>query len=187
MYQCVGNVLAELPAVGQGTPFTLTASNPALPVDGRPVTACGQHWSIDGQTCSYCPDQVGSSCPAGNATVIVASEGSAAMDVMVPGGQVVYLDPYWNVGYGQAHSAYIPPGSLLEGLKAYHGGGFVNLNGNGYGWAACPPTASGGGGGSGWNLVAKNASNAGNLGNCYGVNLKVNELPQGTVGAWQYT
>ncbi|KAB5557840.1 carbohydrate-binding module family 52 protein [Coniochaeta sp. 2T2.1] len=187
MYQCVNNVLSTLPAVDPTTPFTLTASNPGLPIDGKAVTACGQHWSIDGETCSYCPSQqVGSACPAGNITAMFASEGRAAMDTMVPGGQGVYLDPYWNVGYTQAHSAYIPPGSTVEGLVAYNGGGFVNLNGNGYGWAACPPTASGGGG-SAWNLVAKNATNAATLANCYGVNLKVNVLPKGTYGAWQYT
>lgn len=188
MYQCSNGVLTLLPSVDPSTPFTLTASNPALPIDGKSVTACGQHWSIGGQTCSYCPEQVGSACPVGNITAMLASDGRVAMDTEVPGGQAVYLDPYWNVGYSQAHSAYIPPGSILTGLAAYHGGGFVNLNGNGYGWAACPPTASGGGGGSGaWNLVAKNASNAAVLGNCYGVNLKVQELPQGTYGAWQYT
>jgi hypothetical protein len=187
MYQCVNNVLSLLPSVDASTPFTLTAANPTLPIDGQSVTACGQHWSVGGQTCSYCPSQqVGAACPAGNITAVIASEGRAAMDTMVPGGQVVYLDPYWNVGYSQAHSAYIPPGSTLTGLAAYKGGGFVNLNGNGYGWVACPPAASGGGGSS-WNLVAKNASNAGTLGNCYGVNLKVNELPQGQFGAWEYT
>jgi hypothetical protein len=187
MYQCINNVLSLLPEVESSTPFTLTASNPTLPIDSKPVTACGQHWSIGGQTCSYCPSaQVGSACPAGNITAVVASGGRAAMDTMVPGGQVVYLDPFWNVGYSQAHSAYIPSGSTLTGLTAYKGGGFVNLNGNGYGWVACPPTASGGGGSS-WNLVAKNSSNAAALANCSGVNLKVNELPQGTYGAWQYT
>lgn len=117
---------------------------------------------------------------------MIASEGRVAMDTLVPGGQVVYLDPDWNVGYSQAHSAYIPPGSILTGLAAYEGGGFVNLNGNGYGWVACPPAASGGGGSS-WNLVAKNASNAGSLAKCYGVNLKVHDLAEGTIGAWQYT
>ncbi|KAJ9129571.1 Carbohydrate-binding module family 52 protein [Coniochaeta hoffmannii] len=186
MYQCVNSVLSLLPAVEPSTPFTLTASNPSLPIDGKSVTACGQHWSVGGQTCSYCPSAVGAACPAGNITAVIASDGRAAMDTMVPGGQVVYLDPYWNVGYSQAHSAYIPPGRTLTGLAAYKGGGFVNLNGNGYGWVACPPAASGGGGDS-WNLVAKNASNAGTLGNCYGINLKINELPQGTTGAWQYT
>jgi hypothetical protein len=118
---------------------------------------------------------------------MLASSNVAAMDTLVPGGQQVYLDPFWNVGYTQAHSAFIPPGSTTTGFAAYHGGGFVNLNGNGAGWVACPPTAAGGGGQNGWNLVAKNATNAGLLGNCFGVNLKVNELPANTFAAWQYT
>ena len=189
MYSCTSNVLTLLPAVASDTAFTLTASNPQLAaIDGKPVTAAGQHWVIGGTTESYCPDQVNPNCPAGNITAVVSSGGSAAMDVEVPGGQQVYLDPFWNVGYSQAHSASIPSGSLTTGFGAYHGGGFVNLNGNGWGWVACPPTAAGGGGSDGsWNLVAKNDTNAATLGNCFGVNLKINELPQGTVGAWQYT
>jgi hypothetical protein len=110
------------------------------------------------------------------------------MDVYVPGGQQVYLNPFWNIGYTAPHSAFIPPGSLVTGFGAYKGGGFVNLNGNGWGWVACPPTAAGGGGNDGrWNLVAKNTTNAKNLGNCYAVNLKIKELPQNTFGAWEYT
>lgn len=184
MYTCTNNVLALLPPVD--TPFALTVDNTNIPIHGKPVTAAGQHWLLNGQTSSYCPSQVGSACPPGDTTVIGANGGSAGMSVMVPGGQQVYLDPYWNVGYTQAHSAYIPPGSVTTGLAAYQGGGFINLNGNGWGWAACPPRASGGGG-PGWNLVAKNATNADGLGECVGVNLKVNSLPSGTVGAWQYT
>ncbi len=65
-------------------------------------------------------------------------------------------------------------------------GQFVNLNGNGWGWVACPPTASGGGG-TAWNLVAKNETNAAKLNGCTAVNLKINALPSGTFGAWQYT
>lgn len=185
-YTCAGNVLAALPPVDSSTPFTLTVSNPTLPVDGKFVTACGRHWSIDGQTCTYCPDQVGD-CPAGTVTAVQAAGGGAGMNAEVPGGQLVYLDAFWNVGFTQAHSAGVPAGSTTSGFAAYHGGGFVNLNGNGYGWVACPPTASGGGGEDGWNLVAKNASNADTLGNCYGVNLKVNELGPNTFAAWQYT
>ncbi|KAK3313727.1 carbohydrate binding-domain-containing protein [Apodospora peruviana] len=188
MYKCANNVLTLLPSTDYSTPFTLTVSNPSLPaIDGKPVTAGGQHWSIGGVTSSYCPvAQVGSACPPGNITAIVAGAGGAAMDVMVPGGQGVYLRPDWNVGYTQAHSAYIPPGSLTTGFGAYVGGGFVNLNGNGWPWVACPPTASGGGGGV-WNLVAKNSTNAASLNLCTPVNLKINPLPQGTYGAWQYT
>jgi hypothetical protein len=185
MYSCTNNVLALLPA--QDTPFTLTVDNPSLPIiHGKPVTAGGLHWSLDGETSSYCPSQVGDACPPGDTTVISAFGGSAAMSVMVPGGQQAYLDPYWNMAYTQAHSAYVPPGSIRSGFGAYQGGGFVNLNGNGWGWVACPPRASGGGG-TAWNLVGKNETNAGTLEGCHPINLKINSQPSGTYGAWQYT
>lgn len=187
MYTCnAQHTLELLPAVNG--PFTMTVSNPTLAaVDGQPVSACGQHWWIGGATCSYCPVPTvpASECPPGNTTVVFAS---SAMAVLVPGGQQYYLDPFWNVGYTQAHSAFIPPGSIVGGFAAYQGGGFVNLNGGGWGWVACPPTASGGGGNDGrWNLVARNETNAAILNACTAVNLKVNSLPQGTLGAWQYT
>jgi len=184
MYTCSNNALALLPAVSQGTPFTLTASNPQVPaIDGVAVTACNQHWSIGGTTCTYCPEQAQPNCPPGNYTAMTAQ---GAMDAEVPGGQIFYLDAYWNVGYTQAHSASIPPGSTTGGITAYHTGCLVNLNSGGRGWVACPPGASGGGG-TAWNLVAKNQSNAAILTGCSAVNLKVTELPQGTFAAWQYT
>jgi len=188
MYQCNNNALVLLPALPQGTPFTLTASNPKLSIDGWAVNAEGETLAIGGSTASYCPDQVKPNCPPGTTTALVASGNGDAvfsMDVEVPGGQQVYLNPYWDIAYTQAHSAYIPPGSLTTGLAAYQGGGFVNLNGNGAGWVACPPTAMGGGGNV-WALIAKNSTNAANLGLCTGVNLKVNVIAPGPA-AWQYT
>jgi hypothetical protein len=185
MYTCTNNILTLLPP--QDTPFTLTVDNPNILIHGKPVTASGLHWLLNGETSSYCPTVVPrETCPPGNITVMVASGGSVAMSVMVPGGQQAYLDPYWNMKYTQAHSAYIPPGSLTTGFGAYKGGGFINLNGNGWGWVACPPRASGGGG-TAWNLVAKNVSTADLLKDCHAVNLKINPLPAGTFGAWQYT
>ncbi|GAB1320865.1 Carbohydrate-binding module family 52 protein [Madurella fahalii] len=184
MYKCENNVLTLLPPVE--TPFTLTVSNPTLPIHGKPITAGGLHWNIDGETSSYCPDQVGDACPPGDITAIVAGGGGASMNVMVPGGQRAYLDPYWNMAYTQAHSAFMPPGSTPAGFGAYQGGGFVNLNGNGWGWVACPPRASGGGG-TQWNLVAKNETNAAILNGCPAINLKINPLPSGSISAWQYT
>jgi hypothetical protein len=185
MYTCANNALEQLPRV-EG-PISLTVSNPTLPIiNGQPISACGLHWWIGGPTCAYCPDVVPrDACPPGNTTVMFPS---SAMAVMVPGGQQYYLDPFWNVGYTQAHSAYVPPGSTIGGFVAYQGGGFVNLNPGAWGWVACPSTASGGGGNDGrWNLVAKNETNAANLGGCYAVNLRVTQLPSGTLGAWQYT
>ena len=185
MYKCENNVLTLLPAHTE-TPFTLTVSNPTLPIDGKPVTASGQHLSLAGNTSTYCPDVVGAACPPGNITAFFAGNGGLSMDTMVPGGQQAYLGPDWNMHYTQAHSTYIPPGSLVQGFGAYEGGGFVNLNGNGWGWVACPPQASGGGG-TAWNLVGRNETNAASLTACTPVNLKINPLPSGTVGAWQYT
>lgn len=185
MYTCANNrVLTLLPPVK--TAFSLVVSNPTVPaVHGQPITAGGLRWNIGGTTASYCPSQVGSACPPGTITSMVAGEGRVSMNVMVPGGQQAYLDPYWGMGYTQAHSAYIPPGSRTDGFGAYEGGGFVNLNGNGWGWVACPPRASGGGG-TAWVLIARNATNAPGLSGCTQVNLKI--VPQTSgFGAWQYT
>lgn len=185
MYKCENNVLSLLPA-HTGTPFTLSVSNPTLPIDGKPVSASGLHLSLAGNTSTYCPvEVVGAACPPGNITAFFAGNGGLSMDTMVPGGQQAYLGPDWNMHYTQAHSAYIPAGSLTQGFGAYEGGGFVNLNGNGWGWVACPPQASGGGG-TAWNLVGRNETNAASLTACTPVNLKINPLPSGTVGAWQY-
>ena len=187
MYTCTDNVLALLPAVD--TPFTLSVDNPAVPVlHGKPVTAGAGHWVLGGQTSSYCPSEVGDACPPGNETVIVASNAlsTAAMSVVVPGGQQAYLTANGYMAYTQAHSTYIPPGSVTTGFAAYLGGGFVNLNGNGRGWVACPPRASGGGG-TAWNLVAKYDTDPDRFKDCTAINLKVNPLPSGTFGAWQYT
>jgi len=187
MYTCPAttNTVTLLPETT--TPFTLTVSNPTLPIHNQPISAGGLHWLIGGPTSSYCPEQVGSACPAGNTTSMVLYGGRVAMNVMVPGGQQAYLDPYWGMAYTQAHSAYIPSGSTTTGFAAYAGGGFVNLNGNGWGWVACPPRASGGGG-TQWVLIARNETSAPTLaqGGCVEVNLKVEARPDGSVGAWQY-
>ncbi|KAH6625091.1 carbohydrate-binding module family 52 protein [Chaetomium sp. MPI-SDFR-AT-0129] len=184
MYSCTDNVLALLPATSN--PFTLTADNPGLPIHGKLVTASDFHWTINGETKSYCPGQVGDSCPKGDKTIIAAGGGGISMNVMVPGGQLAFLDPYWNIGYTQAHSASIPSGSVTTGFAALEGGGLINLNGAGWGWGACPPRASGGGGPA-WNLVAKNATNAEKYAECLPINLKINSVASGTIGAWQYT
>lgn len=192
MYTCTNNVLTQRTPLAAGTPFSLTVSNPTVPqIDGRAVDACQQEWNVGYETCSYCPDTVGASCPAGNTTVLAAPDAAAGasqpgMDVMVPGGQVVYLAESGAVGYTQAHSASIPDGAVQGGLVAYSGGGFMNINAGSYGWVACPPTGLGGNDG-GWVIYALSSANQDDLSICSPVNLKVNVLPAGTVGAWQYT
>ncbi|KAK4200503.1 carbohydrate binding-domain-containing protein [Triangularia verruculosa] len=186
MYTCNNNILALLPTAESA--FTLTVSNPALPLlDGKPVTAQGLRLWLSGETKSYCPSVVDPNCPPGNVTSIAAGGyGGASMNTMVPGGQQVYLTPDWNVGYTQAHSAYIPPGSTSTGFAAYQGGGFINLNGNGWGWVACPPRASGPAGPE-WTLYGRNSTNAESLNYCTPINLKVTPYPGQGAAAWQYT
>ncbi|KAI6347039.1 hypothetical protein MCOR25_010931 [Pyricularia grisea] len=189
MYQCNSGVLSQLPFLEQGSKFTLTAWNPALPqVHGKSIANSGRHWWVGGETVSYCPDVVKDQggCPPGNVTSMVYSGG---MNTVVPGGQGYYLNANWNVEITQAHSAYIPLGSTLGGLVAYKDGGFINTNGQPTGWVACPGTASGGGGSDGrWNLVARNASSADALSGCTGINLQVNYLGDSSTPAsvWQY-
>lgn len=191
MYTCSPqtNTLALLPALPNNAPFTLTVSNPSIPIiHGLPITASSLHWNIGGNTSSYCPvAQVGEACPKGDATSMRIYDDRVSMNTMVPGGQQAYLDPYSYMAYTQAHSAYIPSGSKTTGFTAYEGGGFVNLNGGGWGWVACPPRASGGGGGL-WGLVARNESTAASLDSsgCKEVNLKVVRWERQEYGAWQY-
>lgn len=181
MYTCSDGALSQL-ARHEGA-FTLTVSNPAIEADGWPVTACGQHLWVGGETCSYCPTEVvgEENCPPGNVTALYAPSGLATV---VPGGQQYYLDPEWFVGYTQAHSAYVPPGSTVGGFVAFEDGGFVNVNEGALGWATCYPTASGGGGGK-WTLWSRNASSAALGEGCFAVNLKVTPAEGGA--AWQYS
>jgi hypothetical protein len=183
-YTCTGAALSQLPRTA--SPVTLTAWNPTVPaIHGQPVTACGLKLWVGGATCAYCPSAVPPpSCPAGTSTVILPA--AEAMDVEVPGGQQMFLDPQWFVGYTQAHSAAVPVGSTRGGLVAYQGGGFININAGALGWKSCFSTASGGGGGR-WTLVSYNASSQHLYTQCPSVQLKVKIQPSNVFGAWQYT
>lgn len=193
MYTCASetNTLASLPKL-TATPFKLSVANPSLPaMDGQPVSAGGGRWLLGGPTSSYCPtEQVGAACPAGNTTAMVAHEsGHVGMNVMVPGGQQAYLGPDAGVAYTQAHSAYVPPGSEQAGFVAYRGGGFVRLAPDAAGWVACPPKRRPAGAPLQYSLFAQNTTSAEAFAaqGCVVVNLRVEALPEGSVGAWQYT
>ncbi|KAF2812171.1 uncharacterized protein BDZ99DRAFT_412734, partial [Mytilinidion resinicola] len=117
-------------------PVSLTISNPTIPeLNGYPVRACSQKFNTGyyGQTCTYCPKDVVPKCPNSTTTVVYPEGG---LDVVVPGGQRWYVDPSGALGFTQAHSAYIPPGSQVDGFQAYESGALVNLK-SPWGWVAC--------------------------------------------------
>lgn len=94
-----------------------------------------------GAPSTYCPDQVGDSCPPGNETVIRGLSSLVCIpyirpgiykigeiikkkkkltcttkNTLVPGGQVLYVEEDGAVGFTQAHSTAVPPGAKLGGF-----------------------------------------------------------------------
>ncbi|KAJ5115329.1 hypothetical protein NUU61_001088 [Penicillium alfredii] len=96
---------------------------------------------LGNQTEAFCPENV-QPCPPGKETIF--APGGTAMDVAVPGGQQVYVDPTGALRYTQAHSAAIPPGSARgpftyqthPGNTANHFYNFTGWGANGF--MACP-------------------------------------------------
>ncbi|KAH0550886.1 hypothetical protein GP486_007750 [Trichoglossum hirsutum] len=102
------------------------------------ASAQGLYIGLNGPS-TYCPsppvpiDQ----CPAGKETVFA---GLVSMDVEVPGGQMVYVDPAGVVGFTQAHSAFMPVGSTTGGFAYCSKSRTLVFKGMGF--LACPDVPS---------------------------------------------
>ncbi|KAI4113551.1 MAG: hypothetical protein LQ345_005495 [Seirophora villosa] len=146
--------------------FGIIAARSASPVHLRSVNANGGAFWIGKETASYCPLTDQSQCPPGNSTVLAAGGGGASMvcvavipfkcladawdqNVVVPGGQQVYVAPNGALRFTTAHSAYVPAGSAIDGFNATVGEingslGRFTFNGLGAdGFLACPVNADG--------------------------------------------
>jgi len=122
--------------------FGVISARSASPIHLRPLTARGGKFYLGGgPPSSYCPvAQVGNACPPGNTTVLAGGDKTLSLGVIVPGGQQVYVAPDGALSYTQAHSAYIPPGSVVDQFSktAPSGGqsfGYLNFE---TGFVACP-------------------------------------------------
>lgn len=102
--------------------FTITASLIGSSLNGQIINAGGGAFYLGlAAPSTYCPTQIKPHCPEGTSTVLVGMMGQSgigAMSVMVPGGQQVYVHEYGALGFTQAHSAFIPPGSFLAGFNS---------------------------------------------------------------------
>jgi len=129
---------AAAPALPASGAFTAWASDPGYhEIDHQPIQAAGRSFWVGGQPSTYCPTVV-ISCPPGNITVF---GGGYAMFVEVPGGQQVYVSPQGALGFTQAHSANIPPGSSLGPFDYTPGLPFGQYTFTGWGangFMACP-------------------------------------------------
>ncbi|KAJ5321408.1 hypothetical protein N7476_004410 [Penicillium atrosanguineum] len=70
-------------------PFGVTAAHSGSDIHFLPLTASGGHFWLGGKSQTYCPSSVGASCGKQDDAIIY---GGNALDVIVPGGQQIYVD-----------------------------------------------------------------------------------------------
>ncbi|KAJ9294599.1 hypothetical protein DTO271G3_6867 [Paecilomyces variotii] len=168
-------------------PFTVTAARSGSPIHLLPLEAAGQSFWLGGSPATYCPTGEGIVCPPGTDTVIV---GASALDVEVPGGQLLYVDPSGALSFTQAHSINIPTGSAVGPFQYQAGQPFGHWTFTGWnstGFMACPQPQ---GNTTNWRVYAA-ISNAtvptGNVSDCLGFDaLTYPWQSNSTAAAWQY-
>ncbi|KAJ5724563.1 hypothetical protein N7493_006291 [Penicillium malachiteum] len=176
---------AAAPAAQASIPpsFGVMAVRSGSPIHYAQMNAAGQKFWLGGSTSSYCPSIDGIVCPPGNQTVFAS--GGNAMDVEVPGGQQVYVDPTGALSFTQAHSASIPAGSAVGGLIYETGEPWNHYTFSGWGatgFMACPTSDNR------WQVFAamQNATvPSGDVDDCLGFSALALTY-NGDVPAWQY-
>ncbi|KAL2815618.1 hypothetical protein BDW59DRAFT_153715 [Aspergillus cavernicola] len=172
------------PASEQPPAFTVLASRSASPIHFLPLNAAGQSFWLGGSPQTYCP--LSSGCPPGNQTVLAGT--GAALSVVVPGGQQIYVSPQGALKFTQAHSMNIPPGSSygpFEYIPGAPGSAFGYYTYSGWdtdGFMACPTDDSK------WQVFAalQNATvPSGSVGDCLGFSAIAVPTNQ-TGNVWQY-
>ncbi|KAL1970219.1 hypothetical protein VTN77DRAFT_5379 [Rasamsonia byssochlamydoides] len=164
--------------------FTVMALRSGSPIHFLPMQAAGERFYLGGQPATYCPTEV-TNCPPGNQTVLIRG---VALDVEVPGGQQIYVNPEGALSFVQAHSVLIPPGSSYGPFSYQPGQPFGQYSFEGWGaqgFMACPNQATNP---SSWQVFAalQNATvPTGNVNDCLGFNAAA--IPyNGSFAAWQY-
>ncbi|KAF3929143.1 hypothetical protein AA313_de0200311 [Arthrobotrys entomopaga] len=175
------------------TPLALTMMSlrSASPIHFGSVTASGQKFYIGLEhPSSYCPSPPVSpeDCPSGNYTSIGWGTGGPYMNVMVPGGQQLYIAPDHSLSYTQAHSAYMPEGSTTEGfiLGPKQENTLRSISHTSGGFLACPVKANQGP----WKVFVGTVADAdtpsGSSADCLGFSNNGVEFTAERFGAWQY-
>lgn len=175
-------------AAAQST-FGLIASHSTSPIHLQTVNANGQAFWVGKDTATYCPPNIeGINCPVGSGYTEFTIGGSVlGLDVVVPGGQQIYVDPAdGRVGFTQAHSASVPTGAIRDGwsLSAYGANGLAELTNSNGGALFCAASADAAQTGP-WELhLALEGLTFGD--ECIGAGL-IAANATSTPGAWQYS
>ncbi|KAJ5663247.1 hypothetical protein N7507_003978 [Penicillium longicatenatum] len=199
-----GSRVGTTKAKDSNAPFGVTAARSGSPIHFLPLTASGSHFFLGGKSSTYCPSEVVPGCAGRtNETIIY---GQSALDVVVPGGQSIYVAPSGALSFTTPHSGYIPAGSS-QGPFEYTPGASGNplgtwtYSGQGAsGFMACPVPASNSGSAAArraaaaapptWQVYAaqQNATvPTGNVGDCLGFDaLAVGLNVTSSSLAWEY-
>lgn len=106
--------------------FSMIAAHSASPIHLQELIASGFHFYIGGgaTTATYCPSPPVPDCSSFSSNTLLSCQDQTGastgcgMDVAVPGGQQVYVDPATGaLGYTMAHSALLPVGALTSGFE----------------------------------------------------------------------
>ncbi|KAJ5632779.1 hypothetical protein N7490_009118 [Penicillium lividum] len=191
-----GSRIGTTKAKDVNAPFGVTAARSGSPIHFLPLTASGGNFFLGGKSATYCPSEVVPGCAGRtNDTIIV---GQSALDVVVPGGQSIYVAPSGALSFTTPHSGYIPAGSS-QGPFVYtpgtsgNGLGSWTYSGQGAsGFMACPVPASTSGSAAppSWQVYAaqQNATvPTGKVGDCLGFDaLAVGLNVTSNSVAWEY-
>ncbi|KAF7158076.1 hypothetical protein CNMCM5623_002588 [Aspergillus felis] len=164
--------------------FSVMSARSGSPVHLLPLNAAHGNFWLGESPSTYCPESVEKvgGCPPGTTTRF-ASE--TALDVAVPGGQVIYVDPRGALRFTTAHSAYIPAGSST-GPFVYTAGtpfGHFAYQGQGAdGFAACPKSN---GTATHWQVYAAVANVTGGA-ECLGFDALAVPSNDTRAAAWEY-
>ncbi|KAK6354472.1 hypothetical protein TWF730_008872 [Orbilia blumenaviensis] len=130
----------EARAIPKNTAFGFLALRSASPIHFQSLNANGGKIWIGKTTSTYCP-RPAAQCPKGKTTsMLFSSSGTVGMNVIVPGGQQLYIGPTGELAYTQAHSAAIPSGSTKNGFKLTETNRQIYLSNGNNDFLACPLT-----------------------------------------------
>lgn len=113
-------------------PFHLQVYAPKQWFDYAFVQASGYSFTVGGSPAAYCPfSQTAPQCEADKNTRFLAN----ALSVVVPGGQLIYIQKSGKLTYTVPHSGAEP--GMIHGFEnvAYNNGGYFGPEGSH--WAAC--------------------------------------------------
>ncbi|KAF3921984.1 hypothetical protein ABW20_dc0104473 [Dactylellina cionopaga] len=183
--------VSAAPAPSQPLALTMMSLRSASPIHFGRVDASGQKFYIGlERPSSYCPTPPVSpkDCPSGNSTSLAWNEYGPYMNVLVPGGQRLYIAPDGSLSYTQAHSASMPPGSITEGftLGPKQENTLRSISHTSGGFIACPVKKNVGP----WMVFVGKVTDkvvpSGHAADCLGFSNNGIEFKSERFGAWQY-